>query len=140
MQKKIDHIGFAVHSIDKARIFYEKVLGLHCERIEEVPSQKVRTAFFSIGDTHIELLEPTDPSSPIAKFLEHKGEGFHHIGYLNDDLEDQLQRAEQNGCLLTSRTPVVGAGGKRIVFLHPKSAHGVLTEICEKNPQPSGDS
>jgi methylmalonyl-CoA epimerase len=132
MLKKIDHIGFAVHSIEKARLLYEKVLGLTCERIEEVPSQKVRTAFFSIGDTHIELLEPTDPSSPIAKFLENKGEGFHHIGYLVDDLEAQLQTAEQNGCALTSRVPVEGAGGKRIVFLHPKSAHGVLTEICEK--------
>jgi len=132
MLKKIDHIGFAVHSIEEARLLYEKVLGLTCERIEEVPSQMVRTAFFSIGDTHIELLEPTDPSSPIAKFLEKKGEGFHHIGYLVDDLEAQLQTAEQNGCALTSRKPVEGAGGKRIVFLHPKSAHGVLTEICEK--------
>jgi methylmalonyl-CoA/ethylmalonyl-CoA epimerase len=132
MLKKIDHIGFAVHSIDKARLFYEQVLGLVCERIEEVPSQKVRTAFFSIGDTHIELLEPTDTSSPIARFLEKKGEGFHHIGYLIDDLEGQLRKAEQNGCALTSRKPVEGAGGKRIAFLHPKSAHGVLTEICEK--------
>jgi methylmalonyl-CoA/ethylmalonyl-CoA epimerase len=132
MLKKIDHIGFAVHSIEEARLLYEKVLGLTCERIEEVPSQMVRTAFFSIGGTHIELLEPTDPSSPIAKFLEKKGEGFHHIGYLVDDLEAQLQTAERNGCALTSRNPVEGAGGKRIVFLHPKSAHGVLTEICEK--------
>jgi methylmalonyl-CoA/ethylmalonyl-CoA epimerase len=132
MLQKIDHIGFAVYSLDKARKFYEKVLGLSCERIEEVPSQKVRTAFFSIGETHIELLEPTDPSSPVAKFLEKKGEGIHHIGYLSDNLEDQLQQAEENGCTLINPEPIEGAGGKRIAFLHPRSAHGVLTEICEK--------
>lgn len=132
MLNKIDHIGFAVHSIEKARDFYEKILGLSCERIEEVPSQKVRTAFFSLGETHLELLEPTDPSSPIAKFLEKKGEGIHHIGYLSDNLEEQLQTAQAMGCILINTTPVEGAGGKRIAFLHPKSSHGVLTEICEK--------
>ena len=132
MLKKIDHIGFAVYSIDKARKFYENVLGLTCERIEEVPSQKVRTAFFTVGETHIELLEPTDPSSPIAKFLEKKGEGMHHIGYLSDDIEGQLEQAEKNGCTLINSAPVQGAGEKRIAFLHPKSTHYVLTEICEK--------
>lgn len=133
MLKKIDHIGFAVHSIDKARKFYENVLGLTCERIEEVPSQKVRTAFFTLGDTHIELLEPTDPSSPVASFLKKKGEGIHHIGYLSDNIEGQLEQAAKNGCTLINNTPVEGAGGKRIAFLHPKSTHGVLTEICEPN-------
>ncbi len=132
MLKKIDHIGLAVHSIDEARKFYENVLGLECERIEEVQSQKVRTAFFTIGETHIELLEPTDPSSPVAKFLEKKGEGIHHIGYLSDDIENQLEQAEKNGCALINPEPVEGAGGKRIAFLHPKSTHGVLTEICAK--------
>lgn len=136
MLQKIDHIGFAVYSIDKARSFYEKVLGLSCERIEEVPAQKVRTAFFSIGETHIELLEPTDPSSPVAKFLEKKGEGIHHIGYLSDDLEGELRKAAQNNVTLLSPEPVRGAGGKRITFLHPRSAHGVLTEICaQEKPQ-----
>ena len=132
MLKQIDHIGFAVYSIEKARKFYEEILGLPCERIEEVPSQKVRTAFFALGETHLELLEPTDPSSPIAKFLEKNGEGIHHIGYLSDNLEKQLERAEGKGCKLINSTPVKGAGGKQIAFLHPKSAHGVLTEICEK--------
>ena len=132
MLKKIDHIGFAVHSIDKARIFYESVLGLHCERIEEVETQKVRTAFFTLGETHIELLEPTGPESPVARFLEKNGEGIHHIGYLSDDIEAQLEKAEKNGCTLINSTPVQGAGGKRIAFLHPKSSHGVLTEICQK--------
>ncbi len=132
MLKKIDHIGIAVYSIEKARNFYEDVLGLKCERIEEVHSQKVRTAFFTVGETHIELLEPTDPSSPVARFLEQKGEGIHHIGYLSDDIEGQLEQAEKKGCTLINPTPVEGAGEKRIAFLHPKSTHGVLTEICEK--------
>ncbi|NOQ45297.1 MAG: methylmalonyl-CoA epimerase [Desulfobulbaceae bacterium] len=131
MLKKIDHIGMAVHSIDKARVFYEKVLGLVCEGIEEVETQKVRTAFFRLGDTHIELLEPTGPESPIAKFLEKKGEGIHHIAYASDDVEEQLEQAREFGCRLINDKPVQGAGGKKIAFLHPKSTHGVLTEVCE---------
>ena len=135
MLKKIDHIGIAVHSIDQARTFYEQALGLECERIEEVASQKVRTAFFTLGETHIELLEPMDDSSPIAKFLEKRGEGVHHIAYLSDDLAAQLERARVSGCMLINEHPVTGAGGKQIAFLHPKSTGGVLTEICE-NPEP----
>lgn len=131
MLKKIDHIGMAVRSIDKARVFYEKVLGLVCEGIEEVEAQKVRTAFFSLGDTHIELLEPTGPESPIAKFLEKRGEGIHHIAYVSDNVEEQLEQAREFGCRLINDKPVQGAGGKKIAFLHPKSTHGVLTEVCE---------
>jgi methylmalonyl-CoA/ethylmalonyl-CoA epimerase len=103
MVKKIDHLGIAVYSIAEARTFYEKVLGLSCERIEEVKSQQVRTAFFTIGETRIELLEPTAPDSPIARFLARHGEGIHHIGYLSDDLETQLDRARENGC---HRSPI----------------------------------
>ena len=132
MVNKIDHLGIAVHSIAQARIFYEDVLGLSCERIEEVESQKVRTAFFTVGDTHIELLEPTDPDSPVARFLDKHGEGIHHIGYLSNDIEQELDRARENGIQLINEEPVAGAGGKRIAFLHPKSTHGVLTEICSK--------
>ena len=132
MVDKIDHLGIAVHSIAQARIFYEKVLGLSCERIEEVASQKVRTAFFTIGDTHIELLEPTEPDSPVARFLDKHGEGIHHIGYLSNDIEQELDRARENGIQLINEEPVAGAGGKLIAFLHPKSTHGVLTEICSK--------
>ena len=132
MLKKIDHIGIAVHSIEQARIFYEQTLGLVCERIEEVTEQKVKTAFFALGDTHIELLEPTDPDSPIAKFLEKRGQGFHHIAYQSDNLNDQLDTAKQSGCKLINEHPVQGAGGKHIAFLHPKSTGGVLTELCEK--------
>jgi len=130
MLKKIDHIGIAVHSISEARKFYEDGLGLTCERIEEVASQKVRIAFFTLGETHIELLEPTAPDSPIAVFLEKRGEGIHHIAYLSDSLEQQLQQLKEQGCRLINEHPVTGAGGKKIVFLHPKSTHGVLTELC----------
>ena len=130
MVRKIDHLGFAVHSIAEARVFYETVLGLHCERIEEIRSQQVRTAFFRIGDTHLELLEPPGPDSPVARFLEKHGEGFHHIGYRCDDVEQQLRLAEEQGCRLINPEPVTGAGGKKIAFLHPRSTHGVLTEIC----------
>lgn len=130
MLKKIDHIGFAVHSIAEARLFYEQVLGLVCEGIEEVAAQKVRTAFFRLGETRLELLEPTAPDSPVARFLERRGEGIHHIGYLSDDLEHDLERARQGQCALINPEPVTGAGGRPIAFLHPRSTHGVLTELC----------
>ncbi|MHB8810684.1 MAG: methylmalonyl-CoA epimerase [Desulfobulbaceae bacterium] len=132
MVSKIDHLGIAVHSIAAARVFYEQVLGLVCHGIEEVETQKVRTAFFTVGDIHIELLEPTAPDSPVARFLEKHGEGFHHIGYLSDRIEDEMERARAQGCQLINTSPVAGAGGKRIAFLHPRSTHGVLTEICER--------
>ncbi len=131
MIQKIDHIGVAVKSVAEARTFYEKVLGLTCEGVEEVASQKVRTAFFSVGEVHIELLEATAPESPIAKFIEKQGEGIHHIAYATDDIDGQLARARDGGCRLVHETPIAGAGGKRVAFLHPKSTHGVLTEFCE---------
>ncbi|MHB8788620.1 MAG: methylmalonyl-CoA epimerase [Desulfobulbaceae bacterium] len=130
MISKIDHLGIAVRSIATARVFYEQVLGLTCEGIEEVPAQKVRTAFFAVGDTHIELLEPTGPDSPVAKFLEKHGEGFHHIAYRSDTIEVEMERAREQGCQLINTAPVAGAGGKKIAFLHPRSTFGVLTEIC----------
>jgi len=130
MLRKIDHIGIAVHSIDEARVFYEQALGLTCDKIEEVAAQKVRTAFFQLGEVHIELLEPTAEDSPIAAFLAKRGEGIHHIAYLSDDLEGQLTRAREHGCRLINEEPVAGAGGKQIAFLHPRSSHGVLTEFC----------
>ena len=130
MLKIIDHIGIAVSSIDQARIFYEEVLGLSCEKIEEVPEQKVRTAFFALGETHLELLEPTSDNSPIARFLEQRGEGFHHIAYRTTDIGNQLKQAADKGCSLIHKVPVNGANNKRIGFLHPQSSHGVLTEFC----------
>jgi methylmalonyl-CoA epimerase len=131
MIKKIDHLGIAVRSIETARKFYEDVLGLVCEKDEIVESQKVRTAFYKVGDIHIELLEPTSDDSPIAKFLNKNGEGFHHIAYRTDDISGQLENAKENGCRLIHETPIEGAGGKQVAFLHPKSTMGVLTEFCK---------
>lgn len=131
MIEKIDHLGIAVRSIASARKFYEEVLGLVCEKEEVVASQKVRTAFFTVGDIHIELLEPTSDDSPIAVFLEKKGEGFHHIAYRTDDMDSQLATAREHGCELIHKTPVEGAGGKQVAFLHPKSTFGVLIEFCK---------
>ncbi len=130
MLQKIDHLGIAVHSIAEARHFYEKVLGLTCEKEEEVESQKVRTAFFVLGETHIELLEPTAEDSPIAKFLATRGEGLHHVAYRSTDVTEQLKQAKENGCKLIHETPFTGAGNKQVAFLHPKSSHGLLTEFC----------
>ena len=132
MLKKIDHLGIAVKSIDEACSFFEKTLGLPCEGIEVVESQKVKTAFFSIGETHIELLEPTLDDSPVARYLEKNGEGLHHVAYQTDDMEGQLKLARESGCRLINETPVNGAGGKKVAFLHPKSTLGVLTEFCSK--------
>ncbi len=133
MLTKIDHIGIAVNSLDEAIPFYEKVLGLSCEKVEEVPTQKVKTAFFALGEVHLELLEPMSEDSPIAKFLEKKGPGVHHIAYQSDDVQDQLNQAAKEGCKLINETPVDGAGGKKVAFLHPKSTFGVLSEFCSKS-------
>lgn len=134
MIKKIDHLGIAVKSLDETVPYYEKALGLKCEHREEVASQKVRTAFFSVGEVHIELLEPTDPESPIAKFLEKNGEGIHHIAFGTDAIEPQLKQAAGAGCRLIHEKPFEGAGHKLVAFLHPKSTHGVLTEFCMPMP------
>ncbi len=130
MIKKIDHLGIAVDSIEKAREYFEKTLGLTCEGVEMVESQKVKTAFYVVGETHIELLEPTSQDSPIAKYLAKNGEGLHHIAFQTDNIEEQLSQAEECGCRLINKIPVEGAGGKKVAFLHPKSTCGVLTEFC----------
>ncbi|MDD2278598.1 MAG: methylmalonyl-CoA epimerase [Bacteroidales bacterium] len=127
----IEHIGIAVKSLDEAIPFYENILGLKCYNIEEVKEQKVKTAFFKVGQTKIELLESTDPEGPIGKFLEKKGEGVHHIAYAVNKIEDQLKTAEEKGINLIDKTPRKGAEGLDIAFLHPKSTFGVLTEFCE---------
>jgi methylmalonyl-CoA/ethylmalonyl-CoA epimerase len=130
MIQKIDHLGIAVRSLDESVKYYEEALGLKCEHREEVPSQKVRTAFFTVGATHIELLEPTSDDSPIAKFLAKSGEGIHHVAFGTDDIEAQLLGAKLAGVQLIHEKPFEGAGGKLVAFLHPKSTHGVLTEFC----------
>jgi len=127
----IEHIGIAVKSIDEALPFYENVMGLKCYNIEEVADQKVRTAFYMIGQTKIELLESTDPEGPVGKFIEKRGEGIHHIAFAVDQIEDKLRKAEAAGIRLIDSTPRKGAEGLSIAFLHPKSTFGVLTELCE---------
>jgi methylmalonyl-CoA/ethylmalonyl-CoA epimerase len=128
----IEHIGIAVRNLDEAIPFYEQVLGLKCYSIEEVKDQKVRTAFFKVGQTKIELLEATDPESPVGKFIENRGEGVHHMAYAVENLEECLKEAESKGIRLIDQQPRKGAEGLDIAFLHPKSTAGVLTEFCEK--------
>lgn len=131
----IEHIGIAVSDLDKAIDFYERVFGLVCYRIEEVKDQKVRTAFFMLDKTKIELLESTDPEGPIGRFIGKRGEGIHHIAFAVNDLEDQLNFARQNGIDLIDSVPRKGAEGLSIAFLHPKSTFGVLTELCETSTE-----
>jgi methylmalonyl-CoA/ethylmalonyl-CoA epimerase len=128
----IEHIGIAVKSLDESIPYYEKVLGLTCYAVEEVKDQKVKTAFFQVGQTKIELLESTDPEGPIGKFLEKKGEGIHHLAFAMDDVAEALSHAEAQGVRLIDKEPRKGAEGLNIGFLHPKSTHGVLTEFCSK--------
>ncbi len=127
----IEHIGIAVKSIEEAKKYYEDVLGLKCYAIEEVKDQKVKTAFFKIGQTKIELLESTDPEGPVGKFIEKKGEGIHHIAFATKNIEDALKNVEAKGVRLIDAVPRKGAEGLDIAFLHPKSTFGVLTELCE---------
>ena len=128
----IEHIGIAVASLDEAIPYYEKVLGLECYAIEEVKDQKVKTAFFKVGQTKIELLEPTSPDSTIAKFIEKRGEGIHHIAWcVQDGVANALAEVEAKGVQLIDKAPRRGAEGLDIAFLHPKSTGSVLTEFCE---------
>lgn len=127
----IEHIGIAVSDLARSVEMYEKIFGLKCYSIEEVTDQKVRTAFFMVGQTKIELLEATSPESPVAKFIAKKGEGLHHIAFAVQGLEDSLKHAEGNGIRLIDSTPRKGAEGLDIAFLHPGSTGGVLIELCE---------
>ncbi|MCF7792957.1 MAG: methylmalonyl-CoA epimerase [Candidatus Cloacimonetes bacterium] len=130
--KKISHIGIAVHSIEEAAKFYEK-LDLEIEAVEIVESQKVKVAFISIGEVRIELLEPTSSESTVAKYLEKKGEGIHHIALSTDNLQDRLTELENQGIRLIDKEPRSGAHNADIAFLHPKSTHGILLELCEEH-------
>ena len=130
---QIDHLGIAVRSIDEASRFYRDALGLECTGTEEIPDQKVRVAFFPIGDTRIELLEPTDDDSPIARFLEKRGPGLHHVAYRVADLPATLAALKSAGVRLIDETPRNGAHGMKIAFAHPQSTAGVLTEFCQRS-------
>jgi methylmalonyl-CoA/ethylmalonyl-CoA epimerase len=131
MIKKINHIGIAVHSIDASLPFYRDVLGMVYEGAEEVAEQKVKVAFLAVGESRIELLQPTAADSPVAKFLEKNGEGTHHIAYEVDDLVAALAALKAQGVRLIDEAPRAGAHGTRIAFLHPKGSGGVLTELCQ---------
>jgi len=127
----IEHIGIAVRSLEESIAYYENVLGLTCYAVEEVKDQRVKTAFFMVGQTKIELLESTDPEGPIGKFLEKKGEGMHHMAFAVENLEEALAETAEKGVQLIDKQPRLGAEGLHIGFLHPKSTFGVLTELCE---------
>jgi len=131
---QIDHLGIAVRSIDEASPLYRDVLGLECEGTEVIPEQKVRVAFFKIGETRIELVEPTADDSPITKFLAKKGPGLHHIAYRVDDLPATLAALKAAGVRLIHQTPQDGGHSMKIAFAHPSSTNGVLTEFCQHAP------
>ena len=133
MVNKIDHLGIAVKDLDVALKFYEDVLGIKCVETEVVEDQKVKTAFLPIGDTEIELLESTSEDGPIARHIEKRGEGIQHIAFKVDDIEKALEELKSKGIRLIDEKPRKGAGGAMIAFLHPKSTHGVLIAICQRD-------
>ncbi len=128
----IEHIGIAVKNLEEAINYYENILGLKCYAIEEVTDQKVKTAFFQVGQTKIELLESTDPSGPVSKFIDKKGEGIHHIAFAVENTDEALQEVAEKGVRVIDEKARKGAEGLQIGFLHPKATHGVLTELCSK--------
>src|SRR6056297_3074487 len=129
--RSLNHIGIAVRRLDEQEAFYAGTLGAEFEGVEEVPSQKVKVAFYRINDVRLVLLEPTDPESPIAKFIEKRGEGLHHIAFTVDDLPARLDQPKEEGLRMIDETPRPGAHHMQIAFLHPKSSRGVLTELCQ---------
>lgn len=132
--KKIEHLGIAVHDLEASNLLFQKLLGVPHYKIEEVESEGVRTSFFKSGPNKIELLEAIDLESPIAKFLEKRGEGIHHIAFAVDDLEAEMERLAQEGFTILNKIPKRGADNKLVVFLHPKDTNGVLIELCQEIP------
>lgn len=130
--ENIEHIGIAVKDLDESIKLYENILGIKCYAIEEVKDQKVRTAFFLVGETKIELLETTEPDGPIGRFIEKRGEGVHHIAFVVEDIKQSLNEIEEKRIQLIDKDPRKGAEDFNIAFLHPKSTNGVLIELCEK--------
>jgi len=132
MVNKIEHIGIAVKNIEESNILFEKLLGVSSYKSEEVQSEGVLTSFFQTGTNKIELLMATNPESPIAKFLEKKGEGIHHIAFDVDDINSEIERLKNEGFVLINDVPKKGADNKWVVFLHPKNTNGVLVELCQE--------
>ena len=131
MLKKIEHIGIAVKDLEQSNELYAKLLGVKHYKTEFVRSESVKTSFFKIGESKIELLQATDPESPIAKFIEKRGEGVHHLAFDVDNVEVEIKRLIKEGFELIHKSPKAGADNKRIAFLHPKSSGGVLVELCQ---------
>ncbi|WP_394579814.1 methylmalonyl-CoA epimerase [Cytobacillus firmus] len=132
MIKKVDHIGIAVRSIDEALPFYTETLKLEFLGLEEVESQGVKVAFIKAGETKLELLEPISEESPIAKFIEKRGEGLHHVALGVDSIQERITEMKEQGIRMLQDEPKIGAGGAHVAFMHPKSAGGILYEFCEK--------
>lgn len=132
MIKKIDHIGIAVKSLEASLPFYTDVLKLNLLGIEEVDSEKVKVAFLQVGESKLELLEPTSEESPIAKFIEKRGEGIHHVALGVDSIQERIEEIKEKGIRMINDVPKIGAGGAQVAFLHPKSSGGILVEFCEK--------
>ncbi|NLJ46694.1 MAG: methylmalonyl-CoA epimerase [Treponema sp.] len=133
MTEKLDHIGIAVENLEQSMAFYRDVLGLDLHGTETVEEQKVKVAFFPVGDTEIELLESTDPEGPIAKFIAAKGQGVQHLAFRVKDIEKTLADLKARGVRLIDEKPRYGAGGAKIAFLHPKATNGVLVELCQRD-------
>jgi methylmalonyl-CoA/ethylmalonyl-CoA epimerase len=129
---KIDHLGIAVKSIDAGKNFWTDVLGLEFEGSETVEAQKVKTAFFPVGESEVELLESTSPDGPVAKYIDKKGEGIQHVAFRVENIETALAELKEKGIRLIDEKPRTGAGGAKIAFLHPKATAGVLVELCER--------
>ncbi|MGM7635468.1 methylmalonyl-CoA epimerase [Bacillus sp. Hm123] len=133
MIQNINHIGIAVRSLDETVPFYTEQLGLPLQKIEEVDSEKVRVAFIDAGNVKLELLEPTSEDSPIAKFIEKRGQGIHHVAFGVIEIEDRIREIKERGIQMIHDTSKPGAGGAQVAFMHPKSTHGVLFELCDKS-------
>jgi methylmalonyl-CoA/ethylmalonyl-CoA epimerase len=132
MIRKIEHLGIAVNNLEESIAVYERLLGSSCYKMEEVVSEGVKTAFFQVGESKIELLEASNPESPIAKFLDKKGKGIHHIAFDTDDIEAEILRLISEDFVLIQTTPKDGADNKLVAFLHPKSSDGILVELCQE--------
>lgn len=133
MVSKVDHIGVAVKNLDEALKFYEDILGMKCHGTETIEEQKVKVAFLPIGDTEVELLESTEEDGPIAKYIEKRGEGIQHIAFRVDDIEKAIAEMKEKGMRMIDEKSRYGAGGAKIAFVHPKSTHGILLELCERD-------
>ena len=132
MFKKVEHIGIAINNLDKAESVFERLFGNNAYKRELVESEKVSTSFFKLGDTKIELLESDNDSSAISKFIVKKGEGIHHMAFEVDNIEDELSRLKSEGFQLINEKPFKGADNKLVAFIHPKSCHGILVELCQE--------